>query len=87
MKRTQIQLDEWTYETLRRRAYERGSSISALIRNVLAQSLRGRGPKRRVHLKQFRFIGAGRSRQGRLGPVSERHDEALAETLAKRRAR
>lgn len=87
MKRTQIQLDEWTYETLRRRAYERGSSISALVRNVLVQSLRGRGPRRRLSLKQFRFIGAGRSRHGRLGPVSERHDEALAETLAKRRAR
>jgi hypothetical protein len=33
-------------------------------------------------MKDFTFIGAGRSRQGRLSPVSERHDEALVKSLA-----
>ena len=36
MKRTQIQLDERTYELLRRKAFERGCSISAYVREVLA---------------------------------------------------
>ena len=85
MKRTQIQLDEWIYETLRRQAYQQGCSVSALIRNMLAQTLRPRSPKRRSSLKQFPFIDAGRSQQGRLAPVSERHDEVWAEVLEKKR--
>jgi hypothetical protein len=32
-------------------------------------------------MKDFTFIGAGRSRQGPLSPVSERHDEALEEAF------
>jgi hypothetical protein len=81
MKRTQIQLDERTYEALRRRAFEKGSSISALVRELLAHSL-GTGKAKKPHaIKDFTFIGAGRSRQGRLSPVSERHDEALEEAL------
>lgn len=36
-------------------------------------------------LLRVSHIGAGRSKQGRLAPVSERHDEALADALAKRR--
>ncbi|MBI3455483.1 MAG: ribbon-helix-helix protein, CopG family [Candidatus Rokubacteria bacterium] len=81
MRRTQIQLDEQSYETLRRRAFERGCSISALVRELLAQSLGGQTPRRRLTVKDFPFVGAGRSRQGRLSPVSERHDEAFAEAL------
>lgn len=81
MRRTQIQLDEPTYETLRRQAYQRGCSISAVVRALLAQSLSTPRAKRRASLKQFSFIGAGYSRQGESAPVSERHDEALAEAL------
>lgn len=87
MRRAQIQLDERTYETLRRQAYERGCSISALVRNALARSLAPRASKRRPTISAFTFIGAGSSRQGRLAPVSERHDEALAEALGKGRRR
>ncbi len=87
MRRTQIQLDEETYETLRRRAFEKGCSISSMVRDLLAQSLRARKPKRKLAIKDFTFIAAGRSRQGRLSPVSERHDEALAEALVEKRRR
>ncbi len=87
MKRTQIQLDEWTYEALRHQAYQQGCSISALIRNTLVQSLTTRKSKGRLSIKHFTFIGAGRSQQGQLEPVSERHDEALAKTLARKRQR
>lgn len=83
MKRTQIQLDERTYEVLRRRAFEKGCSISSFVREVLSYSLGTSGTKQRRNIKDFRFIGAGRSRQGKLAPVSERHDEALAEILLK----
>lgn len=83
MKRTQIQLDERTYEILRRRAFERGCSISSYVREVLAYSLGTATDKPKRSIKDFGFIGAGRSRQGRLSPVSERHDDALAEALLK----
>ena len=81
MKRTQIQLDERTHEALRRRAFQQGSSISSLVRELLASSLGTTGPKRRASIRDFSFIGAGRSRQGRLSPISERHDEALEDVL------
>ncbi len=84
MKRTQIQLDEGTYEALRRQAYQQGCSISALIRNTLAKSLKARRSKRRLSIKHFTFIDAGHSQQGQLAPVSEHHDDALAESLVKR---
>ena len=84
MKRTQIQLDEATYQALRRRAYEEQSSISAIAREILARALAPGGP-RRTAAGRFKFVGAGRSRQGKLSPVSERHDEALAEAISPRR--
>ncbi len=87
MKRTQIQLDERTYEALRRRAFEKGCSISALVRELLAHALGARRASRRPTMRDFSFIGAGRSRQDRFSPVSERHDEALEEALAKKRRR
>ncbi|MBI3998749.1 MAG: ribbon-helix-helix protein, CopG family [Armatimonadetes bacterium] len=87
MKRTQVQLDEHLYEALRRRAFEQGRSISALVRESLAQYL-GTGKRRpRLSRDDFTFIGAGRSRQGRLSPVSERHDEALAAAFMRPRRR
>ncbi len=87
MRRTQIQLDEWTYEILRRRAFEKGCSISAYVREVLAYSLGTAKGKAKHSIKDFSFIGAGKSRQGRLSPVSERHDEALEEVLMEKRRR
>ncbi len=83
MRRTQIQLDDRTYEVLRRRAFERGCSISSYVREVLAYSLGTAKGKQKPSIKDFSFIGAGRSRQGRLAPVSEHHDEALAEAVSR----
>jgi hypothetical protein len=87
MRRTQIQLDERTYETLRRQAFQKGCSISSLVRELLADSLGTAKAKRRTSLKDFAFIGAGQSRQGRLSPVSERHDEALEAALTEEHRR
>lgn len=88
MKRTQVQFDEATYEALRRKSYEERRSLSALIRDLVARSLGTAPPRTRPRrLADFPFIGAGRSKQGRLAPVSERHDEALADASAKKRRR
>ena len=81
MRRTQIQLDEQTYQLARRRAYQQGKSLSAVVRETLAEAL-GRAPAPRLALKDFRSVGIGRSRQGSLAPVSERHDDALVAAVA-----
>jgi len=79
MKRTQVQLDEETYQRLREEAYARHTSIAALIREAIRAHL-GLVPKpKRRRLEDFTFVGSGRSEQGDLEPVSERHDEALAQ--------
>lgn len=80
MKRTQVQLDEVTFEHLRRQAFERGVSRAALIREVLQEKL---GVKTRRHLRDFTFIASGRSGDGGPMPISEKHDEALAEDFGR----
>ncbi len=81
MRRTQVQLDEATYRALKQKAFERGVSMSALLRELLREQLHPAPAPRR--LEGFRFIGSGQSEQGGLAPVSERHDEALAEDFAR----
>ena len=78
MKRTQVQLDELTSRLLQTRAFERGISMAAFIRDVLHEHLKMK-PTRAASLNQFRFIGSGRSCGSELEPLSERHDEVLAE--------
>lgn len=84
-KRIQIRIDERTHLALRRRAFEKGCSVSSLVRELLGYSLDTRRPKQRTSIKDFSFIDAGRSRQGRLLPVSERHDEAQATAVHQRK--
>lgn len=80
MKRTQVQLDDATYQALKRKAFERGVSMSSFLRELLRAEFNPAPAPRR--LESFRFIGSGRSTQSGLAPVSERHDEALAEDFA-----
>jgi hypothetical protein len=81
MRRAQIQFDDATYAALRRRAYEEHRSISSVVREEMARVLLPKARKRRLTLKDFPFVGAGKTKQGELSPVSERHDEALAEAI------
>jgi hypothetical protein len=84
MRRSLIQFDEQTYQQLRQRAFQQERSISSLVREIVAKTLEGhagRGRPRRV--SQFLSVAAGRSPQGRMSPISEKHDEALAATLVK----
>ena len=77
-----VQLDESTYRKLREKAFRQERSISSLVRAMLVQGLESdaaRAKPKRV--SQFLSVGVGRSKQGRLSPVSERHDEALADAF------
>ena len=78
MKRTQLQLDDRTYQLLRRKAFEQGVSMAAVVRDALAQFLSA-APMGRRTVEDFDFVAAGRSAQSPSAPISERHDEALAE--------
>jgi len=79
VKRTQLQLDDRLHEALRRRAFEDGVSMSELVRRVLGESLGTLSEQPQRAVADFSFVAAGESKQGTLTPVSERHDEALAE--------
>ena len=81
MRRTQVQLDEHIYRLAKERAYEEGVSLSAVVREALAQYVLDVPSARPLTLEDFGFVGIGRSDQGDLSPVSENHDEALARAL------
>lgn len=74
MKRIQIQLDEVTYEKVRRLAFLRRRSLAATIRDLLHRELGA--PVGTPRRKALSFVGAGSSRDPY--PVSEEHDWALA---------
>lgn len=80
MKRLQIQVDDPTYETLRRHAFERRQSLAAAIRELLHEGLRPSKP--RAHrVRRFSFVGVGDSGEaGQRDRVSERHDAFLGDT-------
>ncbi|MCX5868983.1 MAG: hypothetical protein NT009_16145 [Proteobacteria bacterium] len=83
MKRAQIQLEEDMYDQLRRRAFQEKKSISGLVRDILGKGITLPHRPRHLSIKDFKFVAVGRSRQGPLKPVSERHDEALGEVFRK----
>lgn len=83
MKRAQIQLDEELFEILRRRAFQKKCSISAVIREILKKDIDSTRPSSPTSIRQFHFVAAGKSKQGDLEPVSERHDDALAAAFKK----
>ena len=73
MIRTQIQLDEATYELLRQKAHERHVSLARVVRDAVAQYLTG-APKRRLTLADFKWIGMGSVDPEPGRSVAEDHD-------------
>jgi len=73
MVRTQLQLDEPTYEALRQVAHRRRTSMSSVVRDILHEHLNIKEP---VEYTKLSFIGAGSSKEG---DISIRHDDYLAE--------
>jgi len=78
MRRSLIQFDEESYEKLRRRAFEEGKSISAVVRELVDLGLEP-AKSRAKRIRQPSFVAAGKSKQGKLSPVSENHDQALGD--------
>lgn len=79
MRRTLIQLDEETYQRLRREAFRRQRSLASLVREFVRNGLEPEAPARPRRLSS---VAAGRSRQpGGTAPVSERHDVALTDAF------
>ena len=76
MVRTQLQIDERTYEAVRTKAHRERKSMSAVVREILHEHLQEGAEHREARGARFTFIGAGAS--GRKD-ISVRHDEALAE--------
>ncbi|MBI4763995.1 MAG: hypothetical protein HY787_05245 [Deltaproteobacteria bacterium] len=86
MKRAQIQLEEETFEALRQRAFQEKKSISGVIRELIHREVNLSAQRQSLLTKDFRFIGAGKSSQGSLGPVSERHDQEVPVELPRKTA-
>ena len=94
MRRAQIRMDEATYALARQRASAEGISFAAFVRKAVERQLAPESrvlPNRRQstspstklpRVEDLTFIGMGRSDQGDLSPVSERHDEALEEAFS-----
>ena len=84
MKRMLVQVDDDSYRTLRQRAFRQERSISSLVREIIVKTLEGDTVRARpTRVSQFASVRAGRSNQGRLSPISEKHDEALAAAFEK----
>ena len=86
MKRAQIQVEEEVYELLRHRAFKEKKSIAGVIREIVKRDIFQTDPHSAYLVKDFPFIGKGRSKQGPLKPVSERHDEARLSEVVKKAA-
>ena len=81
MKRTQLQVDETTWEVLRERAFRERRSIAEVVREILKADVARITRKRPT--SAFSFIGSGASRGRGRGRVSERHDEELMAAFRK----
>ncbi len=91
MRRVEIRLDEATYALAQEKASAEGISFAAFVRKAVERQLAPEGralPNRRQsasprkklpRVKDLTFIGSGRSKPSDPRPLSERHDEALAE--------
>jgi hypothetical protein len=77
--RTQIQIDNDTYEALRNAAHRQRKSMSEVAKIILKERLLQQVEKKGTPItEQFSFIGSGCSKER---DVSERHDDYLSEDL------
>lgn len=85
MKRTQIQLDDATYEAVRRRAFEEGRSMASVVRESLARTFGTALPEVRTTIEDFTFVGIGSDPNPPEDlPVSEDHDRWYAQAVLDR---
>lgn len=85
MRRTQIQLDDATYEAVRRRAFEQGRSMAAVVREALSEAFGAPASKPFRTIDDFTFVGMGTDPNPPPDvPVSVDHDRWYAEAVASR---
>lgn len=80
VKRTQIQLEEPIFETLRQIAFQKKTSVAAVMREMIGAQVSPK-QKSKLRLEDFTFIGSGRSRGKGTGSIAERHDEEFADSI------
>ena len=86
MKRTQIQLDDATYEAVRRRAFDEGRSMASVVRETLARTFGTAPQEARKTIEEFTFVGIGSDPNPPEDvPVSVDHDRWYAEAVHSRR--
>lgn len=78
MIRTQIQLEEAQYRTLKELAARRRTSVAALIRRAVQKWLETSAEVSEEERRRRAIAAAGRFRSG-LGDLAEKHDEYLAQ--------
>jgi plasmid stability protein len=61
MHRTQLLLDEWQYEALRARAKRQGKSMSALVREIVAEYLDESRGRSRLRMMEGVAEGPGQA--------------------------
>ena len=81
MRRIPIQIDDQTYDWLRKRAFDEKRSIASIVRECLEEKSSAR-PKWTI--ADFKFVGAGSSKDENPRHVSKNHDEAYAEAIISR---
>jgi uncharacterized protein len=87
MRRTQVLLDEVTYQTLKDEARDRDISMSEVLRQLVRDYLAPRSKRTYRRATDLPFVNLGNSGQkpgDKLYPISVNHDEALAEDFAHR---
>ena len=78
MVRTQIQLDETTYRSLKNRAQAENRSMASVVRDAVDLYLDGH-PRKRLSLKDFASIASGSSDHSDPRSGSIHHDDIFAE--------
>jgi len=73
--RTQVQFDEEQHRKLKEEAFQRGISVSALLREIVDGRFAPRPRRKRELRKLWAFIGSGRSDAS---DVSIHHDNYLS---------
>lgn len=70
-----------TWEILRKIAFERKSSVAAVIRELIQNQVRTKPRISRFTSKDFTFVGSGRSHGKGSGSIARQHDEELADSV------
>lgn len=65
MHRTQLLLEPWQYEALRARAEREGRSLSAVLRDILTEHLRGESGRAGARLAAIEGVAEGPPDLGR----------------------